>query len=117
MSLLNLDEIPDQPFELSRVGVTQALLALGRTPDEVAETLRAGGFRGQALCATACPIAAYLTKVFPGAAEVHVSAEAVTVSWVRDVIPPIPVTEFVRRFDTWACAYPFLDLDASAVSR
>jgi hypothetical protein len=38
----------------------EALAALGDTPDAVAETLRAGGWRGSRKACGACPVAVYL---------------------------------------------------------
>jgi hypothetical protein len=48
------------PETITPERVSELLRALGNTADEVAETLRAGGFRGTQADAAACPIACYL---------------------------------------------------------
>jgi hypothetical protein len=78
------------------VTAAEALAALGDTPDAVAETLRAGGWRGQRASCESCPLARYLAGSFGGE---WMSASTETLApfgWVRH---PQPVAEFVVRFD------------------
>lgn len=43
--------------------ITASLVALGNTPDEVAESLKAKGITGRRLAACACPLANYINSL------------------------------------------------------
>lgn len=89
--------------------IREALYALGDTADVVAKTLHDGGWTGAGCDAHHCPIATYLSDMFPGlSATVGRSAlcvyptgsqgQGVTVSL------PDPVRDFVADFDTQSLA-------------
>jgi hypothetical protein len=85
--------------------LTAALNALGDTPDHVADTLFRNGHRGHRGCDTSCPVAQYLTAVFPTAVDISVdTVEAIMFPPNSDdsinVTIPEPVREFIYRFDS-----------------
>jgi hypothetical protein len=51
------------PFTVE--GLSSALAALGSTPAQVADTLLDGGHRGRPGCDATCPVAEYLTFLYP----------------------------------------------------
>jgi hypothetical protein len=61
-------------YELSEVGLAQALADLGETPDQVAGTLRRGNHHGAVCSKAACPLTGYLAAMFPAAAYVRVTS-------------------------------------------
>lgn len=87
-------------------GVTAALVALGATPGEVADTLLAAGHLGDQSSCRTCPVAVYLTEVTAREAEVDGRHAAILVGrnaaneldWLV-VDLPAPVADFVRDFD------------------
>lgn len=94
-------------FPFTEEGVSGALAALGTTPNQVADTLLDGGYRGNPACDATCPVATYLTDLWPDAtcsvteeppdaliAEVWYSTTACV-----QVPVPDPVSAFIRRFD------------------
>lgn len=94
------------PFTVE--GLSSALTALGGTPGQVADTLLDGGHRGRPGCDASCPVAEYLTALYPHAicsvteeppnalvAEVWYSPT----SNVQAVLPAA-VHRFVAEFDT-----------------
>lgn len=94
--------MPEEVYPLTREGVAAALAALGSTPDEVAETLHAGGHLGIPVECRDCPVARYLQAVFPGV-EVRVYDVFVAVFPAEgdrfEVFLPPPVADLVELFD------------------
>lgn len=91
--------------------LTERLNALGSTPDEVADTLRFAGYKGDH-APNNCPVANYLRDQFPG--------EYVSVGWVAQVqnqlmMLPSPVETFVTRFDDGK--YPKLETLRGKIGR
>lgn len=87
---------------LTAAALTQALTDLGTTPDHVADTLTLHGYRGRRGCPRRCPIAVYLLAEFPDAGDVDVNVDEATLHAAGHPIRvplPIPVQQFVTRFD------------------
>ena len=87
---------------MAKVNKFQAVLlrdldSLGSTPEKIAATLGKGGYKGEQDRYDTCPIAAFLTKEYPGE-EVSVDKGKVTVNGV-DVKTPKPIARFVVAFD------------------
>lgn len=64
-------------YPFTSAGARSALRALGRTANEVAANLLALGFRGARADCDDCPLAHYLTAVFPQAHTVRVGGDEV----------------------------------------
>ena len=85
--------------------VKAALVALGDTPDAVAEALRAAGVRGVRSSCSLCPVASHLSRVFVGqgldfACHRHkVDVQRAGGHDVGSVVLPGPVRRFVSEFD------------------
>ncbi len=80
---------------------TAALLALGSTADEVAETLLRGGHRGRLDDTCYCPVAVYLRAL--GADDPYVDLEWTTVGWDSDPVHvPDQIADFIETFDSGA---------------
>jgi hypothetical protein len=62
----NVTTVPTTPETVTKEQITEALAALGSTADEVAATLLAKGCHGVEGQCSACPVAIYLHKCFPG---------------------------------------------------
>lgn len=88
-------------------GLSSALAALGGTPGQVADTLSTLGHRGNPGCDASCPVATYLTDLYPGAScSVNEEppgklAAEVWYSPTRNVTAAVPkaVHHFINRFD------------------
>ena len=97
-------------YPLTHAGVRQALEALGRTPDEVAVTLLAGGHRGLPANAGLRPVSDYLAALYPRM-KVSVGPRNASVGSRLDVELPAPVAEFVILFDDAADKYAHLNVE------
>lgn len=98
-------------FRPTRKGLTAALHALGADSDQVAETLRVGGHRGNQEDCYTCPVALYLLSVIDGAtrADVNTVECAVWIGGASVLLPaaariqtPLAVAAFVSDFDDGA---------------
>lgn len=76
---------------------------LGKTTDEVANTLRAAGITGERMSFLHCPIANYLRA--NGYPDVHVGSHLASLDNDVSVALPPPVVRFIRSFD-----YQIIDL-------
>jgi hypothetical protein len=116
-------------YPLTADGVAAALAALGDTPDHIADTLYAGGYRGHRGDECCCPLSRYLLDV-TDAIEVHVWSDGPDPDYVEafrnespDGTPfylikvPLsePLSRFLYRFDCEG-AYPDLDVDEAGAS-
>lgn len=79
------------------------LQALGKTPDEVADSLRAKGIVGRQISAGCCPVANYLKSSTRESCEPSVCAYFVDlldgVTPATRVVPGPAVANFIRNFD------------------
>jgi hypothetical protein len=95
----------------------RALEALGRTPEEIADTLRRAGYRGHLYEADACPVARYLSARLHCYVAVDINAAR---WWDRRsrawVCLPLPqgVRAFIFRFDHKAFPDLVLEEEGSA---
>jgi hypothetical protein len=123
--------VTEQTYPFTDEGVTDAFVALGLDPDDVAEFLLESGYRGIPGSDCRCPIAHYLLDVIEGCAEVGVflddalgrEREAHACLKAAADLDPAPeddvlhadltaaVIVFIRRFD--AHRYPDLIEEAS----
>lgn len=107
-------------YEFTEEGVSNALAALGTTPNQIADRLLAGGHRGKRGCEAACPLADYLAQIWPfpdfGVSVLSEPPEDVLyVELLRfadntlvEVDLPAAAAAFIRQFD----AGHFGDLEA-----
>lgn len=98
------------PFTADEAGVSRALVALGESADEVADTLLRLGCRGERGECRTCPVAEYLHNVAFGGdftqvvADVRVTDSDARIWFGAAILPlrvwmPVAVREFVARFD------------------
>lgn len=96
--------------ECTAEGVTSALAALGTTPNQIADTLLAGGHHGKRGCEATCPLADYLAQIWPFPDfRVSVLSEPEDVLYVEllrfadntlvEVDLPAAAATFIRQFD------------------
>lgn len=76
--------------------ILRDLRKLGRTPQQIAQTLRRRRIKGQRCRGRSCPIARYLTREYH--TIVDVSHRVIVVSPVS-VHTPRPIIRFLDRFD------------------
>lgn len=89
--------------------IAEALDSLGTDPDEVACTLREGGFRGRPCIADHCPVSRYVRAKCGIPADLYVVAgtEGVSASGYVPAFTPSAVAAFITAFDD--DGYPDLD--------
>lgn len=119
----------EQTYPFTDVGVSDAFVALGLDPDDVAEFLLEAGIRGVPGSDCNCPIAHYLEDAIEGCGsvgvflddalgrerEAHARLQAIEADAVEDDVLHVELTAavivFIRRFD--ASKYPDLISEVS----
>lgn len=94
-------------YEFTAEGVSGVLAALGTTPNEIADRLFELGVRGNPNCDASCPLAEYLTGLYPGGTcsiTEEPPDQLVAEVWrspgdAVQVVLPEPLHTFVRAFD------------------
>lgn len=103
--------------------VHEYLLSLGKTPDQVAETLQAQGIKGYRASADSCPLANALNAHYGAGVQAFVTHTDVTLARYpvasdanNDylIVNPLQIAEFVEAFDRGV--YPELELDTRCAS-
>lgn len=93
-------------YPFTTEGLSSALAALGSTPAHIADTLLEGGHRGRPGCDATCPVAEYLTYLYPDTTcsvteepPDGLIAEVWTANRSVQTRLPLPVLTFVAAFD------------------
>lgn len=101
--------------------VREYLLSLGKTPDQVAETLQAQGIKGYRASADSCPLAKALNAHYGEGVQAFVTHTDVTLACdpvgldgndEHMIVNPLQVADFISLFDSGK--YPELDKEYTA---